>query len=476
MALILVEGFDHFATPDLTKKGWNSGATILQSGGRRGGGAAFIPSASYPLQKTLPTPITGSAYCGVAMYLGGAYSSGGLFMQFLSSGGGAQINLQITSTGAIQAYRGGTLLGTSTATLPLGGWFYLEVGCTLNSSAGVVTVQLNGTVILSLTGQNTLYDTTNQNIAALYFNAPGYGAMQVTVDDLYVCDGTGSSNNTFLGDCRVDTLYPNGDGNYTQLPAFPSSAVLSSTHSYWRLCFDSNTSSSLTIFEVSMAATVGGSNQCTGGTASGNNINAGPPSVAFDGNTSTYVQFGVVPSYLQYQFASPVSVVEVTLNYSFYIGNNSPTQIRLQYSDDGVTFTDIAQWNPLPATTAINTFDVPTSTTRWGNVADVGRIVPANGVSGSTTGNKDTFAFQDLPTVTGSIYGVQVTSVAQKDDAGSRQMKTVCRSGGADYLGNAVSVGTSPLAYSTLYPTDPNTSAAWTQSGFNAAEFGVEVD
>ena len=37
------------------------------------------------------------------------------------------------------------------------------------------------------------------------------------IDDLYICDGTGSApHNTFLGDCRVDTLLPTADGTAQQ--------------------------------------------------------------------------------------------------------------------------------------------------------------------------------------------------------------------------------------------------------------------
>jgi hypothetical protein len=36
-------------------------------------------------------------------------------------------------------------------------------------------------------------------------------------DDLYICDGAGSTNNNFLGDCRVDAFAANGNGNSSQL-------------------------------------------------------------------------------------------------------------------------------------------------------------------------------------------------------------------------------------------------------------------
>jgi hypothetical protein len=36
---------------------------------------------------------------------------------------------------------------------------------------------------------------------------------------VYVLDNTGTQNNDLIGDCRIETLYPNGAGNYAQLSA-----------------------------------------------------------------------------------------------------------------------------------------------------------------------------------------------------------------------------------------------------------------
>lgn len=43
------------------------------------------------------------------------------------------------------------------------------------------------------------------------------------IDDLYVCDGQGTANNGFLGDCRVDSYLPTADGANTGLT--PSSGT-----------------------------------------------------------------------------------------------------------------------------------------------------------------------------------------------------------------------------------------------------------
>lgn len=96
-------------------------------------------------------------------------------------------------------------------------------------------------------------------------------------------------------------------------------------------------------------------------------------------------------------------------------------------------------------------------------------------VSGSTVGNKDTYATTDLGAGY-SILAVKTKAIAKKTDAGVRNLKTVVRSGGTDYS----DITASPLsgtdqAVSNIRTADPATGAAWTTAGVNAMEIGVEV-
>lgn len=96
-------------------------------------------------------------------------------------------------------------------------------------------------------------------------------------------------------------------------------------------------------------------------------------------------------------------------------------------------------------------------------------------VESSTAGHKDSYAFGDISHAPPNIFAVLVTAVAQKDDAGARSLKGLVRSGGTDYSGSAVTLNQG--SYSRVVDireTDPATSAAWTQTNVNAAEFGFE--
>jgi hypothetical protein len=65
--------------------------------------------------------------------------------------------------------------------------------------------------------------------------------------------------------------------------------------------------------------------------------------------------------------------------------------------------------------------------------------------------------------------------VARKDDAEGRQVRTKLKSGTTTADGTTRGMATSYLAYGDLYETDPDTAIAWTPSGVNAMQVGIEV-
>ena len=94
--------------------------------------------------------------------------------------------------------------------------------------------------------------------------------------------------------------------------------------------------------------------------------------------------------------------------------------------------------------------------------------------STSTIGHKDTYNYAALSS-TGSVRGVQITTVAKKSDAGTRSIAHVTRSGGADYDGSNIALSTSYRYQSSIRESDPNTSASWLVADIDAAEFGQKL-
>ena len=70
---------------------------------------------------------------------------------------------------------------------------------------------------------------------------------------------------------------------------------------------------------------------------------------------------------------------------------------------------------------------------------------------------------------------VRLATVARKDDAGSRSLRAVLRSGATPANGVTRVLGTSYALYDDRFEVDPASGAARTKAGVDALEAGVEV-
>lgn len=89
-------------------------------------------------------------------------------------------------------------------------WNYIEVRLYTGTSAsnGTATVRLNGQQVLNITGAD-FNDTTNE-IGSI--TVSGTDHFDPIYDDIYILDTNGTTNNTFLGDVKVETLFPSAAG------------------------------------------------------------------------------------------------------------------------------------------------------------------------------------------------------------------------------------------------------------------------
>jgi hypothetical protein len=116
-------------------------------------------------------------------------------------------------------------------------------------------------------------------------------------------------------------------------------------HTYWRINVTANAGDTnyLAIAEVEMRATVGGADECSGGTATASSSSAGfEADKAFDNDAATRWSTptpGMTTGWLQYQFASPVDVTEYTIQAHPSTPARSPKNWTLEYSDDGTDWT-----------------------------------------------------------------------------------------------------------------------------------------
>jgi hypothetical protein len=316
MALKFIEGFDDGL---ITLRGWVD--PTLNTG--RFGGKCWSPGQTGHQTLNLPVPLTGTLVVGFAFQHNTAVAEDVFAM--------GSLHLVITAGGAIQLYNNGTTLVATSPNAPwaaVGTWRYVEAKYVL--STGAVTVRVDAvTVMTGTVGTATSIATLNWQLNN------NFATFSVGVDDVYILDTTGTLNNDFLGDVRVQTLLPNADGTYSQLT--PST-----------------------------------------GTTHNTLVNEAAP------NTTTYV-------------------------------------------------------------------------------------------SSSTPGQKDSYQFDDLAANTANVYGVEITNYSHKDAAGPAGFSNLVRVGGTDYLSTSQPLATSWVPNRDILDANPATSAAWTASDVNNAEFGVQT-
>ncbi len=94
----------------------------------------------------------------------------------------------------------------------------------------------------------------------------------------------------------------------------------------------------------------------------------------------------------------------------------------------------------------------------------------------STNADDDLYTYDDLPGVTASVDGVQITSEARVT-AGSMDLSNLIRTGTTIYPGSADTVTSTSYVTSTrVEEQDPDTAAAWTPAGVNGAQFGIRAN
>ncbi len=236
MAALFFDSFDHYALALMTQK-WNQidtstaagdNSTINSAAGRRGtnglqigngaAGAAARGSNNFRVTPDMPSPsgttvIVGFAFQQVEDFIRLSASSCRI-VDILSSST-TRVRVSPNNDGTLSVYNAaGTVVGTTARALHHGITYYLEFKFVLHGSTGTADVRVDGVNVLSLTGLNlggTTWSTLKLGPTATPI-LPGSNAVTWYVDDLYICDGSGTDSNDFLGDVRIDCLRPTADG------------------------------------------------------------------------------------------------------------------------------------------------------------------------------------------------------------------------------------------------------------------------
>ncbi len=224
MALRYFDGFDDYSYAQAlrywtTKVDPNAGGSF--STGRNGGtgfhALAVNTSNSCLLYKTFDVQATW--VLGVALKVATLPTVGtaAVFMG-VDDGGTTQVDVRVNSDGTLSVTRNGTALGTTSFMISATVWYYIELLVTINNTTGSYTLYINGTSRSTGSSLNTRATANNWANRVFVGVATTNATTNNDTDDFYCADGTAGIN-TPIGDCRVETKLPTGDGatnNFTR--------------------------------------------------------------------------------------------------------------------------------------------------------------------------------------------------------------------------------------------------------------------
>lgn len=96
-------------------------------------------------------------------------------------------------------------------------------------------------------------------------------------------------------------------------------------------------------------------------------------------------------------------------------------------------------------------------------------------VQSGTIGQQDLYNMTALGFTPTGINGVMLNSYVENPNTGSINFRGICKSVATQTDGASVIAPSNYRTYQQGFPVDPNTAAAWTAAGLNAAQFGVKI-
>jgi hypothetical protein len=485
----MVEGFDKYG-------GVNSNATsvaALMAGEWTTPGNGTLVAPLSATGQALLAGATGASKTLSASYgriIGGVRFSSTLGntagIQFLDAGS-AQCGISAATSGVISlrngSYSSGTILGSGATPISANTTHYLEWDITLGNSAAY-NVYLDGVSIISGSGDTTA--TTNNTVSGFILGAVSGGT--VTFDDLYLFDTTGTTNNAvLLTSPRIETTLPIGDSS---VQFAIGASVLGSTVSRNTTVFSGGANQWYArAFTPSRSCTLNSITVVPSATNATVNLrpiiysdSAGAPgSLLSAGSTVTGTTAGAA---LTMPLTTPQSL---TAGTQYWLGYMVDVSLQMAgYDGTTVGRSGSATFSSGAPGTAPGNSAVTTALL-WGNITlttpanyyEVNQQPPpgANSyVYDATVAHEDLYNFPALSTPGAVIHSVAIKGFVQKSDSGTRTVSFRTKSGATDSAGSLAgqALGTSFQWYGSFFPTDPNTSAAWTVSALNTG--GMRVD
>lgn len=213
MALLFIEGFEGWGqstgvVPDASmQRRWDVPTDFnlmdIEAGRITGycleWGTSFIRNCTSP-----DLGANTSLYTGFGFKCASVASN--IIFGYIEPGGGLGLNIRHAGGGELQVRRNSTILGTTSGLgLAINTWYYIEFYCLINNSTGAYELRVGESNVLSDSGIDTQNGATAELRQIRLYGSNG----GPNFDDLYVSDSA------FLGNSRVDAIFPNAAGDAT---------------------------------------------------------------------------------------------------------------------------------------------------------------------------------------------------------------------------------------------------------------------
>lgn len=236
MALLFMDSFDTSSTAQLGRK-WTTlvGSPAITTSNPRNGPQCLQLDRGWRVLKGFANQQ--SWVVGFGLRVAHVTGTRNPLLGFVDISGFYQCSLCLSSNNILEfCFRGsqndpGTAVsgGAALQTISLDTWYSIQVKVTIADSIGANTcqVRVNNDLWITVDAGEDLQSTANAyaNILVLEGHAAATNVTDLKMDDLYVLDDSGSTNNDFLGDCRVEALLPDGNGTTNQFNGSDGNSV-----------------------------------------------------------------------------------------------------------------------------------------------------------------------------------------------------------------------------------------------------------
>ena len=212
MTILFMDGCDHYGASDELGKKWttvDSINTYEASTGRFGGGCININQGDKPVEKVITASSEVILQFAGKMEAVGTFATSAEICKFRTGATQTHSVRMDSPSGTIEILRGtSTVLATSVLAISKDVWEYFEVKLKRDDSVGEFIVKVDGVEFINFSGDTK--ESTHTTVNTVQLECPA-SFNDWFIDDIIIMDALGAQNNDFIGDTRIETIYPTVD-------------------------------------------------------------------------------------------------------------------------------------------------------------------------------------------------------------------------------------------------------------------------